>query len=57
MNKFMCAGTYVINKLSNKGGKVIAVDKKNGIVIVKSLQNYWSDYTKNLEVISYAGVE
>lgn len=56
MNKFMCPGTYVTSKLTNKSGKVITIDRKSGVVIVKDARSYWSENTKNLEVTSYKEV-
>lgn len=57
MNKFMCPGTYVTSKLTNKSGKVVIVDRKTQTAIVKNEGSYWSERTKNLEVTSYKEVE
>lgn len=56
MNKFVCAGTYVINK-SEKTGKVVSIDRKTGIVVVRNIKGFWTDHIRNLEVTSYKEVE
>lgn len=56
MNKYVCAGTYVINK-SKKTGKVISVDRKSGVVVVQNTKGIWTDHTRNLKVTSYMEVE
>ena len=57
MNKFICEGTVVKNKINGHVGTVINFNPTFGIAIVSSHNRIWSDSKNNLEVISYKEVE
>ena len=56
MNKFMCPGTRVVNKVTQKDGKVITIDRKSGTAVIESKSGVWTERVQNLEVISYKEV-
>lgn len=56
MNKFICAGTIVVNKNTNKLGTVVLVDKERRIAVMRRGTGFWTDNTKNLKVVSYKEV-
>ena len=59
MNRYICKGAFVRRRSNEaKRGVVIAIDRKEGIVIAEESPNsYWSDKIKNVEVMSYKEVE
>ena len=57
MNKYICKGAIIQRKNdANYQGVVIALDKKNSIVIAQTGEKYWSDKLKNVNVMSYREV-
>ena len=58
MNKYICKGVIVERKNdSTKRGIVIALDRKNKLLIAQQGDSYWSDKFKNVNVVSYKEVQ
>lgn len=57
MNKFICEGTEVKDKISGRTGIVIGSIAHYGVAIITDKQRTWSELPKNLEVISYKEVK
>lgn len=58
MNKYICKGVIVERKTDPaKCGIVIALDRKNKLLIAQQGDSYWSDKFKNVNVVSYKEVK
>ena len=58
MNKYICKGVIVESKNDpTKRGVVIALDRKQNLLIAQQGEAYWSDKFKNVKVVSYKEVE
>ena len=58
MNKYICKGVIVERKNDpSKRGIVIALDRKENLLIAQQGNSYWSDKFKNVNVVSYKEVK
>ena len=58
MNKYICKGVIVERKNDpTKCGVVIALDRKQNLLIAQQGEAYWSDKFKNVNVVSYKEVQ
>lgn len=56
MAAYVCEGTLVRTH-NNREGKVIGVDRKTGIAVIKSGKTSCTEKLENLKVISYKEVK
>lgn len=57
MNKFICAGSIVMDNERNKTGRVIVVDPVSKFAVIRGNNSYWTQWFRYLEVTSYREVE